>query len=90
MKVNPFWFAPLALTACGEPIQVNAPPPPADWLICADEPERPELAPLVTYAKPEVDARDSIIARYLLALRAAHFDCRNNLAKVKDYYREAE
>lgn len=80
----------LALVSCGEPIKVNTPPPPAEWLQCEAEPDRPNLAPLVTYAKPEVDARDSLIARYLLALRAAHFDCANNLAMVKDYYREAE
>ena len=83
----------MALSACGpKPITVNAPPPPAEWLTCAAEPERPSLEPLNsvagTYAKPEVDARDSVIARYLLALRAAHFSCANNLAKVKQYVSE--
>ena len=79
-----------ALTACGQPIKVNAPAPPAEWLSCQPAPETPTLAPLApvagTYAKPDVDARDSVIARYLLALRAAHFDCENALAKVRGYY----
>ena len=94
MNVKPL-FALLALSACGgEPIKVNAPPPPAEWLRCEAEPERPMLAPLNgiagTYAKPEVDARDSLIARYILALRAAHFDCANQLGKVRDYHAAAE
>lgn len=88
-------MALLVLTACGpKPITVNAPPPPAEWMRCEAEPERPKLAPLSpvagTYGKIEVDARDSLIARYILALRAAHFDCANNLAKVRDYHTAAE
>jgi len=84
-----------ALTACGpKPITVNAPPPPAEWMRCEPEPARPSLSPLTgiagTYAKPEVDARDSAIARYILALRAAHFDCANNLAKVRQYHEAAK
>ena len=88
----------ISLTACGpKPITVNAPPPPAEWLTCATEPERPSLDPITAYPaedngliyrKGDVDARDSVIARYLLALRAAHFSCANNLAKVKQYVSE--
>jgi hypothetical protein len=90
----------ISLTACGQPdIIVSAPPPPAEWLDCADEPQRPSLDPLTAYPaedngliyrKGDVDARDSVIARYLVALRAAHFSCANNLAKVKQYHTEAE
>ena len=80
----------LLLTACGQPIRPNLPPPPQEWLTCEPAPERPALAPLNgvadTYAKPEVDARDSAIARYIIALRAAHFNCANNLEKVRGYF----
>ncbi len=78
------------LTACGDPVKVNLPPPPAEWLTCEDAPERPALAPLTpnggTYNKPEVDARDSAIARYLLALKAAHYDCADKLQRVRGYF----
>ncbi len=80
----------VSLAGCGEPIRVNAPPPPQEWLQCAPAPDMPNVTPLApvagTYAKPEVDARDSLIARYIMALRAAHFDCSNQLGKVRDYY----
>lgn len=100
MKVNPLWLAPLCLTACGpKPITVNTPSPPAEWLQCQQAPERPDLAPLSAYPaedngqiyrKGDVDARDLVIARYIIALRSAYFDCSNNLAKVKQYYAETE
>lgn len=88
----------LALVGCGEPIKVNAPPPPAEWLRCAPTPETPALEPLsaypaedngLIYRKRDVDGRDSVIARYIIALRAAHFDCANALQKMRDYYAEA-
>ena len=87
------------LTACGEPIKLNPPPPPASWLQCAPMPETPALDPLsaypaedngLIYRKGDVDARDSVIARYIIALRGAHFDCANALQKVADYYAEQE
>ena len=77
------------LTACGTPIRPNL-PPPQEWLTCEPAPQRPALAPLNgvagTYAKPEVDARDSAIARYIIALRAAGFDCRDKLQRVRGYF----
>lgn len=87
----------LALVGCGEPIKVNAPPPPTEWLKCAPMPETPALDPLTAYRaadnsliyrKGNVDGRDSVIARYIVALRAAHFECANALQKVRDYYAE--
>jgi hypothetical protein len=85
---------PLALAACGpEPIVVNAPPPPDAWLVCADEPERPSLPGLTplgtTYDKAQVDARDRVIADYILRLRESGFSCRSNLNKVRVYHQEA-
>ncbi len=90
----------LALAACGQPdIVVSAPPPPAEWLVCAPEPDRPSLFPLApltlpngaeAYDKGQTDARDSAIARYILDLRAAHFDCRNRLGQVRDFYAAQE
>ena len=91
---------PVLLVACGpKPITVNVPPPPAEFLTCTKAPERPDLAPLTAYPaedngpiyrKGDVDARDLAIARYVIDLRAAYFDCNNNLAKVRDYYRSSE
>jgi hypothetical protein len=88
---SPFWLA-----ACGQPdIVVSAPPPPAEWLTCEQLPAKPNLDPLAVitlpdgrtaYAKPETDARDAEIARYIVEVRGAHFECWNNLAKIKDYY----
>lgn len=90
-KLAFLYTLPLCLTACGpKPITISVPPPPAEWLQCQQAPERPDLAPLTTYAKPEVDARDLVIARYIIDLRAAYFDCQNQLGKVRDYYRSAE
>jgi hypothetical protein len=84
----------LALAACGpQPIVVNAPPPPDAWLVCADEPERPSLPGLTplgtTYDKAQVDARDRVIADYILRLRDSGFSCRSNLNKVRVYHQEA-
>jgi hypothetical protein len=92
-------YAPLctfmALAACTPPIKVAAPPPPREWMVCEALPERPDLAPLVpfqlsdgrrVYLVDEVNARDSSIARYIVAVRGAWFSCANNLQKVKDYH----
>ena len=88
-------FSTLALSACtGERIRVNAPPPPKEWLVCAPEPARPQLPGLTPlgehYSKPQVDARDSAIARYVLDLRAAWFDCSVKLGKVRTYHEKAD
>ena len=87
--------ASLALTACGEPIKLNPPPPPADYMVCESLPEKPELQPLkaitlddgrVVYLKSGVDARDGKIARFIVDVRGAWFSCSNQLAKMLDYY----
>ena len=93
-------LAPFALTACGpKPITVNAPAPPAGWMVCQKLPVAPDLKPLtpfqlsdgrMVYLKADVDARDSQIARYVIEVRGAWFDCSNNLAKVRDYHTAAE
>ena len=92
--------ASLALAACGgETINVGTPPPPASYLVCDALPEAPDLDPLQAitladgakvYAKPQVDTRDSAIARWIVELRGAWFSCHNQLAKVRDYYEAAE
>lgn len=90
-------FASLFLTACHEPIKVGLPPPPAEWMQCEALPVAPDLKPLEritlpdgrsVYLMPDVNARDSQIARYIVQTRGAWFDCSNNLAKVKDYHSE--
>lgn len=88
--------AALALAGCGpKPIKVGLPPPPDEWLVCADAPARPDLAPLgaITlpdgaraYPKVQTDARDAVIARYIIDLRSAWGDCAGTLARLRDYY----
>lgn len=89
----------IALAACGEEIIVNAPPPPADWMVCEALPVSPDLKPLVpfvlsdgrkVYLVDDVNARDGSIARYIVAVRGAWFSCSNNLTKVRDYHAAAE
>lgn len=89
-------IASLLLASCGEPIKVGLPPPPAEWMKCAEMPARPDLEPLeaitlpdgrVVYSKPATDARDAQIARYIVAVRDSWFSCSNQLGKVADYYR---
>ena len=88
-----------SLSACQKPIKVNPPPPPADYLVCQILPERPDLEPLEAietdngakvYPKPQTDARDAVIARYVISLREAFFSCANQLNRVSDYYAEQE
>lgn len=84
-----------ALTACGgERIEVNAPPPPQEYLTCQEMPTAPDLTALeaieasngaLVYPKPETDARDAQIARWIVELRGAYFDCANQLGRVRDY-----
>ena len=78
------------LAGCTPAVRLNAPPPPREWLTCAKAPDVPRLARLRTYAKAEVDARDRVIRRYILALRDAHGDCEDALARLRDYYAGAE
>lgn len=88
------------LTACGpERIELNPPPPAADKLVCAKLPAKPNLNGLTVitasngaqvYMKPETDARDAVIARYIVAIRSAHFSCQNALQEVAEYYAEQE
>ena len=92
--------ASLALASCGgETITVNTPPPPNEYLVCAELPDPPDISPLTpivasngtkVYLKAEVDTRDGEIARWLIAVRGAWFDCSNQLGKVRDYYEAAE
>lgn len=83
------------LTACGEPIKVGLPPPPAEWMQCEALPVAPDLKPLeritlpdgrMVYLMTDVNARDARIARYIVQVRGAHFECWNNAAKVRQYH----
>ncbi len=87
----------LSLAACGEPIKLNPPPPPADKLVCAELPSPPAVEPLeafqgsngaLVYPKADVDARDAHIARWIVSLRDAWFSCSSQLGWVRDYYDE--
>jgi hypothetical protein len=75
-------IAALFLTAgCSqEPIRVGALPVPDRFLTCQDEPPVP--------AKPSDAEREGVIARYIVALRAAGSDCRTQLLRVRTYVSE--
>jgi hypothetical protein len=89
----------LATSCAGEVIEVNAPPPPQEYLTCQTMPTAPDLSALesiqasngaLVYLKPETDARDAKIARYIVDLRQSYFSCSNQLERVSDYYQEQE
>ena len=99
MRLNALIATPLMLfllTNCGgETIKVGLPPPPADYFSCQELPATPQLEGLqaieasngaLVYPKPQTDARDADIARYIVSLREAWFDCSNALQRVQDYY----
>lgn len=103
MHLTRFSISALLATACmacgGEKIEVGTPPPPASYLICDTLPDVPDISPLTpitasngtrVYLKAEVDARDSLIARWIVDVRGAWFSCSNQIAKVRDYYEAAE
>lgn len=90
-------LALIALAGCQKPINVGPPPPPAEKLVCKDMPEKPELDALeavttdsgaVVYSKAQTDARDAVIASYIVELRGSFFDCKSQLGWVKKYYDE--
>ena len=83
----------LCLAAC-QPIDVGFPPPPAEYFVCASEPEVPDVEALQAYVaqngaevylKSDVDARDAKIATYIVQWRGAWFSCQNQLHTVRDY-----
>lgn len=88
-----------SLWACPGDIKLGPLPPPPERLVCQEMPEKPDLRPLeafslpdgtLAYRKADVDARDGKIARYIVAMRGAYFDCRNAVDWNRDYWREAE
>lgn len=83
------------LSGCPKPIKVGAPPPPAEMLVCQEEPVAPDLEPLVAttaangaqvYSKSDVDARDAEIADYIVNYRGAWFSCSSNLEWNRNYW----
>ena len=73
----PMILSALALTGCGQERPALA-KPPADLLVCADEPVAPELP-----GRDRQDARDRLTLDYLLALRSAWGDCFAKIAGVR-------
>lgn len=67
----------LALTGCGQERPAIA-KPPADLLVCADEPVAPDLP-----GRDEQARRDVMTLDYILALRSAWGDCFAKVAGVR-------
>lgn len=67
-------------------------------MVCAPIPEAPRIEGLMAfqvgegmaYDKGQVDARDAKIARWLIELRGAWFECSNQLAWIREYYEAQE
>jgi hypothetical protein len=87
------------VTGCNERLEVNPPPPPAKYLTCQELPAVPAIAPLTpirtangttVYLTAETDARDAQIARWIVDVRGAWFDCSNQLGRVRTYVENAE
>ena len=82
----------------GDVIELNPPPPPAERLVCAELPAPPNLQPLEVfvagdmrfYLKSDVDARDRLIAEWIIAHRDSWFSCKSQLEWVSDYYEGQE
>lgn len=74
----------LASTGCA-PKRIEALKPPADLLVCADEPIAPDLP-----GRDEQARRDALTLEYLLALRSAWGDCFAKVAGVKAWATELE
>ncbi|WP_420874037.1 Rz1-like lysis system protein LysC [Novosphingobium olei] len=60
----------MACAACG-PTRVERIKPPADLLVCADEPQAPDLP-----GRDQQAQRDALTLNYVLSLRDAWGDCR--------------
>ena len=80
-------------------IETNVPRPPDEYLSCDAFPVVPPIAPLTpvmgpsgatVYLKNETDARDVKISRFILQMRAAWFDCFQNINNLRTYYENAE
>lgn len=80
-------------------IETNVPRPPDEYLSCDAFPVVPPIAPLTpvmgpsgatVYLKNETDARDVKISRFILQMRAAWFDCFQNINSLRTYYENAE
>lgn len=89
----------LGATACGPKAELGPLPPPAERLTCKELPQKPDLKPLeafalpdgtLAYRKADVDTRDGAIARYIVAMHGAYFDCRRTVEWHKDYYEAVE
>lgn len=80
----------LAASACTPQTRLATPPP--ERLVCADEPQPPDLPPVdwasVETARPVQLQRDITIFDYVLAFRTALGDCKGNLAYVAAWARE--
>lgn len=95
MSKIPLFLCMFALAACGPKVELGPLPPPDDRLTCAPLPVKPDLTPLeaiklpdgtLVYRKADVDGRDGAIARYIVALNGAYFDCRRAVDWNRDYW----
>ena len=82
-------LAPVALlAACGEHPNVTFPTPPADKLVCDDEPGRP-VGKGAEYTDPEGVKRravtDEEAGQYMKTLRNAGQSCRDDVLWLRDW-----
>lgn len=67
--------------------------------MCAELPAKPDVLPLVAfvaengalvYSKADVDARDVLIAEYIVEVRGSWFSCHSQLGWNRDYFAAQE
>lgn len=87
----------LSLAACGpKPIKLGIPAPPPERLECnafpmPDSDIRAIEAffvgdGIMAYPKGDVDARDAVLAAWIIAIRDAHFSCYDDISWLRNYY----
>jgi hypothetical protein len=82
------------LAACEIPIDLGRLPPPPEKMVCRALPDTPTISPLqaipvdgvLVYKKADVDARDGVIAGWIVNVTGAWFDCSNTVGWHKDYW----
>lgn len=83
-----------------KPIELGPRPAPAEYFVCADDPDAPATedlrvfdvtfngATVQVYLKSEVDARDEKVANWVVDWDLVAADCRSQLKRVEQFQNE--
>lgn len=88
-----------AVAACSKPpIEIATQPIPQEFLTCDALPDAPDVDALTAYnisgalyySKRDVDARDAVLANWIVNIRGAWFSCSNSLRAVSEFEAERQ